>query len=139
MVHLATVTNDQPPTEDLASLRLYSEAEEQDGQVSVYGSKFAAECLPRHEMPEKEMPNHVAYRMIKDDLSLDGNPVLNLASFVTTYMVGHTSRQSQSFHEIRAKDAHRKRRRKSLWLKHCPRISLTTKNTLKRQIFRIAA
>lgn len=24
--------------------------------------------------------------MIKDDLSLDGNPTLNLASFVTTYM-----------------------------------------------------
>jgi hypothetical protein len=28
-----------------------------------------------------------AYRMIKDDLTLDGTPTLNLASFVTTYMV----------------------------------------------------
>jgi hypothetical protein len=37
-------------------------------------------------MPDKEMPPSVAYRMIKDDLSLDGNPTLNLASFVTTYM-----------------------------------------------------
>jgi glutamate/tyrosine decarboxylase-like PLP-dependent enzyme len=26
--------------------------------------------------------------MIKDDLTLDGTPTLNLASFVTTYMVG---------------------------------------------------
>lgn len=32
------------------------------------------------------MTKAVAYRMIKDDLSLDGNPTLNLASFVTTYM-----------------------------------------------------
>ncbi|KAI9803165.1 MAG: hypothetical protein M1826_004977 [Phylliscum demangeonii] len=53
---------------------------------SVYGSRFAAEDLPKHEMPEQEMPKEVAYRMIKDDLSLDGNPMLNLASFVTTYM-----------------------------------------------------
>ena len=31
-------------------------------------------------------PKEIAYRLIKDHLSLDGNPVLNLASFVTTYM-----------------------------------------------------
>ncbi|KAK3345024.1 pyridoxal phosphate-dependent transferase [Neurospora tetraspora] len=37
-------------------------------------------------MPDDEMPKEVAYRMIKDELSLDGNPLLNLASFVTTYM-----------------------------------------------------
>ncbi|KAF2786695.1 glutamate decarboxylase [Melanomma pulvis-pyrius CBS 109.77] len=37
-------------------------------------------------MPDKEMPAQVAYRMIKDDLTLDGVPTLNLASFVTTYM-----------------------------------------------------
>ncbi|KAK0634491.1 pyridoxal phosphate-dependent transferase [Bombardia bombarda] len=54
--------------------------------TSVYGSRFAAADLPRHEMPENEMPKEVAYRMIKDELSLDNNPMLNLASFVTTYM-----------------------------------------------------
>ncbi|KAG9245599.1 glutamate decarboxylase-like protein [Calycina marina] len=54
--------------------------------TTVYGSRFAAQDLPKYEMPECEMPKEVAYRMIKDDLSLDGNPMLNLASFVTTYM-----------------------------------------------------
>ena len=44
--------------------------------TSVYGSRFAAEDLPSHEMPEKEMPRDIAYRMIKDELSLDGNPML---------------------------------------------------------------
>jgi glutamate decarboxylase len=54
--------------------------------ATVYGSKYAGEDLPRHEMPEREMPAAVAHRMIKDDLTLDGTPTLNLASFVTTYM-----------------------------------------------------
>jgi hypothetical protein len=44
--------------------------------TSVYGSRFAAQALPKHEMPEGEMPCEVAYRLIKDDLSLDGNPRL---------------------------------------------------------------
>ena len=51
------------------------------GTATVYGSKYAGEDLPRHEMPAA-----VAHRMIKDDLTLDGTPTLNLASFVTTYM-----------------------------------------------------
>ena len=49
---------------------------EDEFSTSVYGSRFAAEDLPSHEMPEREMPKEVAYRMIKDELSLDGNPML---------------------------------------------------------------
>ena len=49
---------------------------EDEFSTSVYGSRFAAEDLPSHEMPEKEMPKEIAYRMIKDELSLDGNPML---------------------------------------------------------------
>lgn len=91
MVHLTTVPNDSDIVtgslgQGLEKIKL--ESPSQDGaHVSVYGSRFAAEELPRHEMPEHEMPKEIAYRMIKDDLSLDGNPMLNLASFVTTYMV----------------------------------------------------
>ncbi|CAO3625507.1 unnamed protein product [Cunninghamella blakesleeana] len=54
--------------------------------TTVYGSKWVAEDIPRYEMPEDEMPSNVAYRLIKDDLALDGRPGLNLATFVTTYM-----------------------------------------------------
>ncbi|KAF4440271.1 glutamate decarboxylase, partial [Fusarium albosuccineum] len=43
-----------------------------------YGSRFARVGLPRHQMPEEEMPRDIAYRLIKDDLSLDNNPALNL-------------------------------------------------------------
>lgn len=90
MVHLTPVPNDseinRPLGQGLDKVKL--EPPREDGaHVSVYGSRFAAEELPRHEMPEHEMPKEIAYRMIRDDLSLDGNPMLNLASFVTTYMV----------------------------------------------------
>ena len=57
-----------------APLKLYHGAESYT--TSVYGSRFAAEDLPKDEMPEGEMPKEVAYRLIKDELSLDGNPIL---------------------------------------------------------------
>ena len=44
--------------------------------TSVYASRFASQDLPKHEMPEGGMPKEVAYRMIKDETSLDGNPML---------------------------------------------------------------
>lgn len=44
--------------------------------TSVYASRYAAEDLPKHEMSEGGMPKEVAYRMIKDETSLDGNPML---------------------------------------------------------------
>ena len=91
MVHLTSVPNDKaanaPPVKGMENMKLEPNDMEDEVTASVYGSRFAAECLPMHDMPEKEMPKEIAYRMIKDDLSLDGNPVLNLASFVTTYMV----------------------------------------------------
>jgi glutamate decarboxylase len=69
-----------------SSINLTADDEADDYSSTVYGSRYAAEDLPRHEMPDKEMPPSVAYRLIKDDLTLDGTPTLNLASFVTTYM-----------------------------------------------------
>src|SRR4051794_19671969 len=42
--------------------------------------------LPRHELPDGELPPEVAYQIIHDELMLDGNARLNLATFVTTWM-----------------------------------------------------
>src|SRR5213595_980030 len=42
--------------------------------------------LPRHELPEGELPPDVAYQIVHDELMLDGNARLNLATFVTTWM-----------------------------------------------------
>lgn len=90
MVHLASVPNDSavdaPLVEGTENVKLDSFCDNEK-TLSVYGSRFASEELPKHEMPDREMPKEIAYRLIKDELSLDGNPMLNLASFVTTYMV----------------------------------------------------
>lgn len=92
MVHLSGIPVSQPPvkagTSDQKDGEGGSSTAQRDGiwsqfvelsdefTTSVYGSRFAAQTLPRDEMPEEEMPREIAYRMIKDDLSLDGNPRL---------------------------------------------------------------
>jgi hypothetical protein len=42
--------------------------------------------IPRHELASRELPPAVAYQIVHDDLMLDGNARLNLATFVTTWM-----------------------------------------------------
>ena len=42
--------------------------------------------VPRLELPQQEMPADVAYQIVHDELMLDGNARLNLATFVTTWM-----------------------------------------------------
>ncbi len=48
----------------------------------------AGECeeIPRFRLPDGEMPPDTAYQVIHDELMLDGNARLNLATFVTTWM-----------------------------------------------------
>ncbi len=42
--------------------------------------------IPRHQLPVGELAPDVAYQLIHDELMLDGNARLNLATFVTTWM-----------------------------------------------------
>ncbi|ADN37174.1 glutamate decarboxylase [Methanolacinia petrolearia DSM 11571] len=42
--------------------------------------------IPRCSMPEKEMSPDLAYQIVHDELMLDGNARLNLATFVGTWM-----------------------------------------------------
>ena len=41
---------------------------------------------PLHELPPGPVPADVAYQLVHDELMLDGNARLNLATFVTTWM-----------------------------------------------------
>lgn len=74
MVHLARVPTakeiEAPVIEGLESLK-FDIPDEDEVTASVYGSRFAAQELPRHEMPEKEMPREIAYRMIKYALTIN--------------------------------------------------------------------
>ena len=42
--------------------------------------------VPRLRLPAQPMPAEAAYRLIHEELALDGNARLNLATFVTTWM-----------------------------------------------------
>ncbi len=44
------------------------------------------DSIPRHRLPDGERAPDVAYQIIHDELMLDGNARLNLATFVTTWM-----------------------------------------------------
>lgn len=85
MVHLARVSRDPSQlsagevAKQLDAIQLDDVPADDDYGATVYGTRFARQQLPHDEMPDGEMPREVAYRMIKDELSLDGNPMLKYA------------------------------------------------------------
>ncbi len=44
------------------------------------------DTIPRHEISQQELDPDVAYQLIHDELMLDGNARMNLATFVSTWM-----------------------------------------------------
>src|SRR4029450_6612935 len=52
----------------------------------MYARPGEALRAPRHTIPELEMAPDTAYQFVRDELMLDGNARLNLATFVTTWM-----------------------------------------------------
>ncbi len=59
---------------------------EHSSTTTAYGSRYFEKSIPKYEMPDEGMPAQAAYQLIHDEMNLDGNPALNLASFVTTWM-----------------------------------------------------
>ncbi len=66
--------------------KLKKSEKEHSNNTTAYGSRFFDKSIPKYEMPKEGMPAAAAYQLIHDELNLDGNPALNLASFVTTWM-----------------------------------------------------
>lgn len=85
MVHLSRVTREPSHRRHHRQERDATVAQN-PMYANVYATRYASEELPLHVMNQQGMPAEVASRMIVDELSLDGNPLLNMASFVTTYM-----------------------------------------------------
>lgn len=52
----------------------------------TYACREECSAIPRFNMPEGEMSPRTAYNIVHDELMLDGNSRLNLATFVTTWM-----------------------------------------------------
>jgi glutamate decarboxylase len=52
----------------------------------IFARSGAAGDLPRHKLPDHPMQPDTAAQLIEDELMLDGNARLNLATFVSTWM-----------------------------------------------------
>jgi glutamate decarboxylase len=70
-------------------MALHSKVDETHGQAElvinpVYG--LEAPPVPRHQLPSHSMTADTALQVVRDELILDGNARLNLATFVTTWM-----------------------------------------------------
>jgi glutamate decarboxylase len=74
---------------------LHQGQQDAKGESTLAVNPFLAEAnpvpgmesaLPKHTLPTGPMPPYTAYQLIHDELMLDGNAKLNLATFVTTSM-----------------------------------------------------
>jgi glutamate decarboxylase len=58
----------------------------------IYARPGEAAHAPRHRMPEEQRAPETAYQIVHDELMLDGNARLNLATFVSTWMEPHAEK-----------------------------------------------
>jgi glutamate decarboxylase len=74
MVNLSRVTEESSSHRERRETR---DVSVQDSQYAgVYGTQYAAEELPLYVMNQHGMPPDVAHQLVRDELSLDGNPLL---------------------------------------------------------------
>jgi glutamate decarboxylase len=52
----------------------------------TYAGRSFSHDVPKYRLPRQGMSAQAAYQLVHDELNLDGNPALNLASFVTSWM-----------------------------------------------------
>lgn len=57
-----------------------------DVLAPAYAARAFAEEIPKYSIPDAGLSAPVAYQLVRDEMNLDGNPAMNLASFVTTWM-----------------------------------------------------
>src|ERR1700722_2564237 len=52
----------------------------------TYAGRSFSHDIPKYRLPAEGISASAAYELVPDELNLDGNPALNLASFVTSWM-----------------------------------------------------
>jgi glutamate decarboxylase len=52
----------------------------------TYAGRSFSQNIPKYRLPAEGVAADAAYQLVHDELNLDGNPALNLASFVTSWM-----------------------------------------------------
>jgi glutamate decarboxylase len=52
----------------------------------TYAGRWVSHTVPKYRLPSVGMSAEAAFQLVHDELNLDGNPALNLASFVSSWM-----------------------------------------------------
>ncbi|CAO1614112.1 unnamed protein product [Parajaminaea phylloscopi] len=55
-----------------------------ESHANIFAGKYETEGTPKYRIPEEGVSEEAAYHLLTSELTLDGNPTLNLASFVHT-------------------------------------------------------
>ena len=58
----------------------------EDLLAPTYAGRSFSHDIPKYRLPAEGISAGAAYQLVHDELNLDGNPALNLASFVTSWM-----------------------------------------------------
>jgi glutamate decarboxylase len=66
--------------------------ESEEEVAPTYAGRSFSHEIPKYRLPAVGMSADAAYQLVHDELNLDGNPALNLASFVTSWMEPHADR-----------------------------------------------
>jgi glutamate decarboxylase len=54
--------------------------------AALFGNRFATQEVPSRAFPDHGMTSTDAFRLVSEDLAIEGDPARNLATFVTTWM-----------------------------------------------------
>src|SRR4051794_14165753 len=57
-----------------------------DANAALFGNRFATREVPSQKFPDTGMTAVDAFRLVSEEMALEGDPARNLATFVTTWM-----------------------------------------------------
>lgn len=60
--------------------------------AALFGNRFATQEVPSRTFPDGGMTAEDAYRLVAEEMAIEGDPARNLATFVTTWMEPHARR-----------------------------------------------
>ncbi len=69
----------------LSKKKVFKE-KEKENLSATYANRYFTKPISKTSIPADGIDGDVVYQLIHDELNMDGNPALNLASFVTTWM-----------------------------------------------------
>ena len=70
----------------VASTSAKTERSQKDQFAVAYGHRYMTQPIPTDRLPNESNPAELAYQLLKDEVTLDGKPAQNMATFCTTWM-----------------------------------------------------